>query len=76
MDHFCESQYHFGRRRRGTITVDVALVDATINIIGFVSVDPGREWSIYPLELGRRRSDSDIIDITTGLQRTLKLNIR
>jgi cytoskeletal protein CcmA (bactofilin family) len=26
----------------GTITVDVALVDATINIIGFVSVDPGR----------------------------------
>jgi cytoskeletal protein CcmA (bactofilin family) len=26
----------------GTITVDVALVDATINIVGFVSVDPGR----------------------------------
>jgi hypothetical protein len=26
----------------GTMSVDVALVDAKINIVGFVSVDPGR----------------------------------
>jgi hypothetical protein len=36
----------------GTITVDVALVDATINIVGFVSVDPGRMVDVINLETG------------------------
>jgi hypothetical protein len=36
----------------GTITVDVALVDAAINIIGFVSVDPGRMVDVINLETG------------------------
>jgi hypothetical protein len=44
------------------------LVDATINIVGFVSVDPGRMVDVINFRDWVADEATVIIDITTGLQ--------